>query len=205
MNIHTSKWAPILGVGVRWTPKFSKSDFKGQNPLDWRVLYIIRKLLELRYLKWVHMTHLDTSNTSYDQKKGWVGIAQISLCAGGMWHTLGKLSTKVTTLLQASSQSEVFTQSYVPPKLRESQLWEFRDSHLGVLGQNVIWVLVLWSSTKYSIRGKVVASPKSGPWWVLWVCVCQWLIRAPKCYNYALAAIWFVEVHVCDWIAYQSS
>jgi hypothetical protein len=35
-------------------------------------------------------------------------------------------------------------------------------------------------STKYAIRGKVVASPKFGPWWVLWVRVCPWLVLAPK-------------------------
>jgi len=35
-------------------------------------------------------------------------------------------------------------------------LWEFRDSHLGVPRQNDIWVLVLWSGTKYTIKGKVV-------------------------------------------------
>jgi hypothetical protein len=29
-------------------------------------------------------------------------------------------------------------------------------------------------------KGKVVASPKSGSWWVLWVCVCLWFIYAPK-------------------------
>jgi hypothetical protein len=39
--------------------------------------------------------------------------------------------------------------------------------HLGVWGQNDIWVLALWPCTKYTIRGKVVASPKSGPCWVL--------------------------------------
>jgi hypothetical protein len=43
---------------------------------------------------------------------------------------------------------DVFTQSYGPPKLWQSQLWEFRDSHLGVPGQNDIWVLVSWPSTK---------------------------------------------------------
>jgi hypothetical protein len=45
----------------------------------------------------------------------------------------------------------------------ESQLWEFHDSHLGVLGQNDIWVLVLWPSIEYTLRGEVVASPKSEP------------------------------------------
>jgi len=37
---------------------------------DWRVLYIIGKLLKRSYFKWAHMTHLDTWNTSYGQKKG---------------------------------------------------------------------------------------------------------------------------------------
>jgi hypothetical protein len=55
-------------------------------------------------------------------------------------------------------------QSYAPPKLQESQFWEFRDCHLGVPGHNAIWVLTPWPSTKYNIRGKVVASPKSGLW-----------------------------------------
>jgi hypothetical protein len=49
-----------------WNPdgllNFWKSDCKGQNPLDWRVHYIIRKLLECRCL--------NTSNISYGQKKG---------------------------------------------------------------------------------------------------------------------------------------
>jgi hypothetical protein len=60
-----------------------------------------------------------------------------------------------------------------PPKLWESQLWEFRDSHLRVSKQNDIWVLVPWLGTKYTIRGKVVAFPKSRPWWVLRVYVAR--------------------------------
>jgi hypothetical protein len=55
-------------------------------------------------------------------------------------------------------------QSYGPPKLQESELCEFQESHLGVSGQNDIWVLVRWPGKKYTIREKVVASPKSGPW-----------------------------------------
>ncbi len=49
----------------------------------------------------------------------------------------------------------------------------------------------LWPSIEYTIRGKVVASPKSGPWWVLWICVCSWLVRAPRCSNYALTNLLF--------------
>jgi hypothetical protein len=54
----------------KWTPKFLERNFRGQNPLDWDVLYIIRHLLEFRCLKRARMTHLDTSSTNYGQKKG---------------------------------------------------------------------------------------------------------------------------------------
>jgi hypothetical protein len=71
-------------------------------------------------------------------------------------------------------------------------------------GQNDIWVLVPWPDTEYIIRGKVVAPPKFGPWWVLWVYVCSWLVRAPKCFNHALTnllfglckSMWIIELLV---------
>jgi len=42
------------------------------------------------------------------------------------------------------------------------------------------WMWASWKGTKYTIRGKVVASPKSGPWWVLWVRICLWFVLTPK-------------------------
>jgi hypothetical protein len=39
--------------------------------------------------------------------------------------------------------------------------------------RKAIWMWVPCRVTKYTIRGKVVASPKSGPWWVLCVCVAR--------------------------------
>ncbi len=62
---------PFWELESWWTFEFSESDCKDQNPLDWKITYIIGKLLEHRCLKWARMTHLDTSNTSYGQKKGW--------------------------------------------------------------------------------------------------------------------------------------
>jgi hypothetical protein len=89
-----------------------------------------------------------------------------------------------------------------PPKSRKSQLWEFRDSHLGIPGQNDIWVLVPWPSIEYIMRGKVMASPKSGPWCVLWIRVHLWLVLPPKvlqlCTNQLI--VWFVQVCVSDWL-----
>jgi hypothetical protein len=51
---------PLWELEFWWISKFLESDYMGQNPLDWRVPYIIRKLLERRCPKWVPMTHLGT-------------------------------------------------------------------------------------------------------------------------------------------------
>jgi hypothetical protein len=50
--------------------------------------------------------------------------------------------------------SEVCIQSYGAPKSQKSQLWEFRDSHLRVPGQNAIWMWALWRGRRYTLRGE---------------------------------------------------
>jgi hypothetical protein len=42
----------------QWTPEFLNNNYRGQNPSDGRVPYIIGKVLERRCLKWARMTHL---------------------------------------------------------------------------------------------------------------------------------------------------
>ncbi len=59
IDLHTPKGTPILEVGVLVDSKCSKSACKGQNPMDWRIFYIIRKLLKFICLKWDCMTHLN--------------------------------------------------------------------------------------------------------------------------------------------------
>jgi hypothetical protein len=122
------------------------------------------------YAFWVFKTQVmakrkarsQSANLIFDQQK--LGIALIYLCAWGVTHIIGKLSMKLATLLQNSPQLEVCTQNYEPPKLRECQFQEFQDSNLGVPRKNDIWVRTSWLSIENIIRGKVVASPKSGPW-----------------------------------------
>jgi hypothetical protein len=67
---------------------------------------------------------------------------------------------------------------YSPTKLRESKPWQFRDSSLGVPGQKAIRMWVPRRGIENTIWGKVVASPESRPWWVLWVQNCPWLVLA---------------------------
>jgi hypothetical protein len=67
-------------------------------------------------------------------------------------------------------------QSYKSPKCGNfgTPTWESRD-------KKPFW---MWPScTKYTIRGKVVASPKSRLWQVLWVRGCLWFILAPKVFK----------------------
>jgi hypothetical protein len=77
-------------------------------------------------------------------------------------------------------------QSYKIPNFKN-----FETPNLGIPGQNDIWVLALWLGIENIIRGKVVASPKSGP-----CCVCEFVFARglfvhQKCSNYALANLLF--------------
>jgi hypothetical protein len=40
----------------------------------------------------------------------------------------------------------------------------FGTSTLDFGEKNAIWVMIMWPSIEHTIRGKVVTSPKSGPW-----------------------------------------
>jgi len=102
------------------------------------------------------------------------------MLASGMSHIVEKLSMRVTTLLCNSPQSQVSTRSYGPPNYQESQFLEFQDSQRGSPKKSDIWVHALWLIIENTTREKGSGSPKFGPWWILWVNVCPWLVRAPK-------------------------
>ncbi len=65
----------------------------------------------------------------------------------------------------------------------------FGTLNLGVLGQNDIWVLALWLGTKNIIRGKVMASPKSG--WISCSMFAHGSFVHQKCSNYELTNLLF--------------
>jgi hypothetical protein len=74
VNPHTPKWTPTLGVGEscspKGTPETSKGDLRGQVSMARGALYINKKLLKRRCLKWARIAHLDIWKASYGQKKG---------------------------------------------------------------------------------------------------------------------------------------
>jgi hypothetical protein len=130
------------------------------------------------------------------------GIDPISLRASDVRHAVGKLSMRATTSVETSSRSKVCTGSYSLAKLRDSQPWKFRDSHLGVSGQKIIRMPFPQGGAEYTVWGKVVASPESRPWWVLWVRGCMWLVLALKvlqsCVNQLVC--WFC-VGLLKWVS----
>jgi len=133
-----------------------KNNFRGQNSMACVILYIIGKLLERRCPKWAFIliwtsktqvmakrrAGSQIGNLTLDQKKSRIDL--IYLFSNGVRHTVGKLSTRAKTLLQTTFRSEVYSQSYGAPKSRKSELWRFRDSHLGVPGQKAIWMWAPW-------------------------------------------------------------
>jgi len=103
------------------------------------------------------------------------GIDPTPVCVGGVQHTVEKLLRRATSLLQTSSQLEVWARSYELPKSWESNPGQFRDSSLGVPRLKAIWMRVQRSNAENTIWVKVVASPDSRPWWIKWVCVARGL------------------------------
>jgi hypothetical protein len=190
-----------------WTFEFSESGSRGKNPLDWGVPYFVEKLLEHRCLKWVRMPIWTLKNTSYDQKKGWQSNCQIDSRPIKVRNRLDFLACRwhATYHWNILNEGYNFALKLISIEGLHTKLWApkfVRILTLGILGlprQNDIRVLVPWPSTKYTIRGKVVASLKSGPWWVLWIHVCSWLVRAPKCSNYALTNLLF-GLHRSMWV-----
>jgi len=146
------------------------------------------------------MTYLGSWNISYSQKKK-VGESnwQFDSWALKVENHLNFLVCRwhATYIWKDLDEGYNFDLDLTSIEGLHIKLWAFKVtgvSSLGISGLplgNDIWVLVPWPGTKYTIRGKVVASPKSGLWWVLWIHVYLWFIHSPKCSNYTLNDLLF--------------
>jgi hypothetical protein len=164
MNSHYGSWNP------KWTPKFLEHNCSGQNPSVWRFFYIIKNKLKFKCLKWAHMTHLDIWNTNYDQKKGREWRLKVGnwpdFLAIYHWKALDKGYNFASYLIAIGGL--------------HAKLWAPKVARIPIARQNAIWMCPPWRGVKNTIRGKVMASPKFGSWWVLWIQVCPWFILALK-------------------------
>jgi len=116
-----------------------------------------------------------------DQKKS--GIDPIYLAADDVQHIVGKFSMRATTLLQTAPRSKVCWQSYGAPKLRESQLTRFQDSHSGFPGEQSHLDVGPVERCRVYCKGEGGGFPQ------VWVVVslvcpcCPWLVLAPKVFQ----------------------
>jgi len=170
----------------QWTPKTSEGDFIGQNSMACGVLYIIRKLLQHKCLKWARIAHLDIRNTSYGQKKGRESNCQFDSrpekVGNRNWFTQLQMTCDIL-LERFWRELQLCFKPHFDPRFarkvmgfqsRKSPDWrDFRTPTRESREKKAIWMWAPWRSAEYTIRGKVVASPKSGPWWILCVRVAR--------------------------------
>jgi len=149
--------------------------------MNWRVFYIIRKILKLRYLKWARITHLDIWSTSYGQKKGRESNWQFD-----SWPLkLGNQPNFIACTWRATCRWKAFDEGY-NFSLNFISIWGL---HTKLWGPKVTRVSTLtisglplgkfetkshldvgpMGSHKVYYKGKVMASPKFGLGWVLWI------------------------------------
>jgi hypothetical protein len=122
---------PLWEFESRWIPESSESDWRGRNPLDWRVFYIIGKLLKLRCLKWACMTYLDLKHKLWLKVKNWPNFLIYRLCATYLLKSSqGGLQLCFRPHLNRRSEHKVMgPQSCGSPNFEnfKTPIWEFQD------------------------------------------------------------------------------
>jgi hypothetical protein len=134
------------------TPENSKDDWRGQNSLPWRVLYINEKLSKRKCPKWPRIAHLNICSPSYGQKKGRESNCQFdsrSLKVGN--RPLPDVASRSTTRRwKALDESYNFGSELIPIRVRGEELWPSKvpglqpgtisGSNLGVPRKRAIWM-----------------------------------------------------------------
>ncbi len=180
----------------RWTPESSKNDYRGQNPLDCKVPYIIENLLELRCLKWARMTHSDIWNTSYGQTKGRESNWQFDSRSLKVRNRPNFLVCRwrATYRWKALHEGYNFSLNLILIGGLHKKLWPYKVARVPILGISGLPlgnpktkchldVGLVERHIVYYKRGRWWLPPKSGPWWVLWIWVYPWFILAPKVFH----------------------
>jgi hypothetical protein len=104
-------------------------------------------------------------------------------CVQVMCNILLELSQQRLQLCFRPHLNRIYAHKVMSPESHGSPNFGNFESFAGVPRQNDIWVLILWPCTKYIIRGKVVTSLKSEPWWILWIRICLCFVRAPEVFH----------------------
>jgi hypothetical protein len=138
------------------------------------------------------MGHLDIFSISYGKKKGRESNWQFDSRPLKVRNRpeSDAFRSNATHRWKALKESYKFTLDFIPIRGLSKELWLRKVSR--VQTGTISGLLLGNPETKshsdvdaaerheYTIWGKVVASFKFGPWWVMWVQSCPWLVLAPK-------------------------
>jgi len=183
MNLHTPKWAPTLEIGVPmdfWIFRERLQRFQligvKSSLYQWKVLgtemFKMGSHDPFGYLKhklWPKEGPLKVKNR-----------LDFLVCR---WHT--------TYHWKFFDEGYEFALDLTSIGGLHAKLWASKVTGVLILGISGLshgslgtkWHLAIGPMAKHTvntIRGKVVASPKFEPWWVLWIYVYPWFIHAPK-------------------------
>jgi hypothetical protein len=85
MNLHTPKWAPILGVGVLMDSQIFKEQLQGSKTIAMKSSLYHWKFLYRSYLKWACMTHLDNG---LNHNNTWPKYKYIMCITQRLWSSM---------------------------------------------------------------------------------------------------------------------
>jgi len=187
---------PLWEMESRWTPKTSESKCRGQTSMSYGVLYIIGKLLELRYLKWARIVHLDIWNTSYGQKKGRELNCQFDSRPQKVRNRPDLLSCRghATYRWKALDESYNFAWDRIAIRVLFEKLWDaILGLPLGSPGKNSHLDVASVESCGVYYKGEGGGFPQVRAVVSLVCPCCPWLVLAPRvlqlCTNHS---VWVV-------------
>jgi hypothetical protein len=169
--------------------------------------------LECKCLKWACMTHLNTLNTIYGQKKGQESNWQFNPWPVKVKNRPNFLVCRwlVTYLWKDLDEGYNFASDPISIGGLHAKLWAPKVAGVLIMGISGLPLGSLETKCHLGVglvarhivyyKGEGGGFPKSKPWWVLWVQICPWLVLAPKvlklCTNQLV--VWFVQVRVSNW------
>jgi hypothetical protein len=171
VNSHVGSWSP------KWTPKSSERDCMGQNSFPRRIFYIIGKRLKRRCLKLdSHCPFGHLKQKIWSKEKSGVKLA-IWLPTTKSQESTQFPSIQATCNIPLKRSGRRLQLCFRPHCNQRSArqvmcLQSCRSPNYGNF-ETPIWMWPPWRGVEYIIRGKVVASPKFGLWWVLCVQVAR--------------------------------
>jgi len=141
------------------------------------------------------MTHLDISNTSYGQKKGRESNWQFDSRPLKVKNHPDFLACRwrATYCWKILDEGYNFISYFISIGVLHTKLWGPKVAGVPTLAISRLPLgnpetkshldVGLVERHKVYYKGEGGGFPKSGPWWVLWIQVCLWLVLAPKVFK----------------------